>query len=335
MPQRIDFTELGRDGKSLEQLVREMLLILDLRPRWSGCGADQGRDILVGEPLSGPLSPTGAERSWLVQCKHYAHSNRSVGRKDVGAFDADCRQAGATAYLLVCSTQPSSGLVTKLREISQHPENRLFTHFWDSVDLEKKLFEPRFFALGHLFFPKSFSSRPWKLWNRGAPNIWSAHYRTYFVHLSSRIAGQHPNLVECERIFRRVEGVRLRGKEWFRPRAIRFDDYNGAYEVCCDYLVPTGGRPKVAPNELHRLLGYEIDGPTAGTSYPLSWHIKVAYVDTDSDHFNIDHPDYYEDAWRGVALTLEDMCGLGQPWPPKLYSTFVKPKRVTTEPNRP
>src|SRR3989442_1527477 len=87
----IDFSELPQDGVAFEQLVREILLILDLHPRWSGIGPDRGRDILATEILSGPLAQS--KRLWLVQCKHFAHAGRSVGRNDVGAVVDDCHQA--------------------------------------------------------------------------------------------------------------------------------------------------------------------------------------------------------------------------------------------------
>lgn len=53
----IDFTELPQDGRLFEQFVREMLLILDLHPRWTGVGPDQGRDIIATEKLTGKRSP--------------------------------------------------------------------------------------------------------------------------------------------------------------------------------------------------------------------------------------------------------------------------------------
>lgn len=188
----IDFKELPQDGTSFEQFVREIFLLYDLHPQWTGKGPDQGRDILINEKVSGQLSVFN--RRWLVQCKHFAHSGKSVGRSDIGSILNDCKQVGASGYLLVCSTQPSSSLVTMLKEISEQPENNIVTSIWDGVDLEKSLSEPRCFSLGHLFFPKSFSVIPWKLFNTGSPNKWTANYKTYFLHLNSRISGKHPDL---------------------------------------------------------------------------------------------------------------------------------------------
>src|SRR5262245_2466892 len=97
----IDFSELPKDGKAFEQFVRELLLILGVHPQWTGQGPDQGRDILATEALSGSIEK--AERRWLVQCKHFAHSGKCVGRADVGPILDDCRQVDATGYLVVCS----------------------------------------------------------------------------------------------------------------------------------------------------------------------------------------------------------------------------------------
>jgi len=89
----IDFKELPQDGRAFEQLVREILLIYEAHPQWTGQGPDQGRDIVATEELRGPIAH--AQRRWLVQCKHFAHADRSVGRDDVGAVVDDCRQIGA------------------------------------------------------------------------------------------------------------------------------------------------------------------------------------------------------------------------------------------------
>ena len=51
----IDFRELPEDGTALEQLMREIFLILDMHPQWSGKGPDQGRDILMTEKAVGAI----------------------------------------------------------------------------------------------------------------------------------------------------------------------------------------------------------------------------------------------------------------------------------------
>lgn len=85
----IDFKELPEDGAAFEQFVREMCLNYDLHPQWTGKGPDQGRDILISERARGPVGDFF--RKWLVQCKHFAHSRKSVGRDDLGSILDDCR----------------------------------------------------------------------------------------------------------------------------------------------------------------------------------------------------------------------------------------------------
>jgi Restriction endonuclease len=117
----IDFNELPQDGTALEQLTRELLLVAGLSPQWTGRGPDQGRDLIAEETATGPLG--SFRRRWLVQCKHFAHSARSVSRNDIPSVVDDCRQVNADGYLLVCSTYPSSGVAQKLSEISNDPSN--------------------------------------------------------------------------------------------------------------------------------------------------------------------------------------------------------------------
>jgi hypothetical protein len=303
----IDFSELPKDGKAFEQFVREVLLICGVRPHWTGQGPDQGRDIVAKEILIGPIAE--ANRTWLVQCKHFAHSNRSVGRDDVGSIVDDCRQVAASGYLLVCSTQPSAPLVTKLREISNKPEAGLFTLIWDSVDLEKMLQAPRFFALGHLFFPKSFASTPWKLYNRGSPSQWSAHYKSYFMHLTSRIAGMHPNLAECEFFVGKLEEVAAKGAdEHVRPRAIFFDDKNGHFIVYADYLVPHDRNPTLRPSDFNAVLQ---DG-VALRNFTANWDIQLKRIDPGSDHFHLDHDEYYNPTDGGSQSGITRGPAIGQ-----------------------
>lgn len=319
----IDFKELPEDGNAFEQLIREMLLFYDLHPQWSGKGPDQGRDIIATEILRGPLGDF--ERKWLVQCKHFAHSRKSVGRTDVGDVVGDCRQVGAQAYLLACSTQPSSSLITKLKEITARLENQLLTKFWDGVDIEKRMNEPRLFALGHIFFPKSFSSTPWRLYNRGAPNLWSAHYKDYFLHLNSRIAGSHPGLKDCECIIAILEKISPTGEdEVIRPRAIHFDDKHGNFTVFADYLVPHNQEPSLKPSDFNAILRdgiavHNLYGDSNG--YPMIyWDIQVQRISPNSDHFHKDHYDYYnyKDGNYRIGLhrgdTLGDIVEYGNSW---------------------
>lgn len=187
-------------------------------------------------------------------------------------------------------------MITKLRELAEKPENRLVTATWDGVDLEKRLVEPRCFALGHLFFPKSFAATPWKLYNSGAPNKWAAHYKSYFIHLSSRVSGRYPDLRESEYIISLLEKIEPRGgHETIRPRGIYFDDKHEQFTVFADYLVPHDEDPSLSPKDFDAVLkdgmGLHTDGEAMW--YITYWDVQLQRIHPHSDHFDVDHYDFY------------------------------------------
>jgi hypothetical protein len=112
----LNFKELPSDGIKFEQLIRELFIRSEFEVHWTGVGPDGGRDLVVTEKVTGPLAPF--ERKWLISCKHFAHSGKSVGLEDVRDITDACRAVNATGFLLVCSTQPSSSVVRRLHEIN-------------------------------------------------------------------------------------------------------------------------------------------------------------------------------------------------------------------------
>lgn len=292
----LDFKELPQDGTAFEQLTRELLFIDNLSPRWTGKGPDQGRDLIAEETATGPLG--SFRRRWLIQCKHYAHSEKSVGRDDLLSISDDCRQINADGYLLACSTQPTSGLVQKLQEIAAEPTNRLITAVWDRIEIEKRLLQPRGFALAHLFFPRSMEKTPWRVYNvMGSPTQWAAHYKTYFLYLSSRDSSYFPDLSEAEFIINRLASIRPKGQhEAVRPRAIYFDDKHEQFYVFVDYLVPEGAEPSLSPQHFEGVL-HDWRGLHSGDQsewYLTGWDVMVVRTSPFSDHYHKDHSDYYE-----------------------------------------
>lgn len=291
----IDFTELPKSGTKLEQLVREILLLSGFNPYWTGEGPDQGRDIHFIENLNGPLS--SCDRKWLVQCKHTAHSGRCIGRTDLGTIVDDCRQISASGYLLVTTTHPSSSLLTKLNELTRGNNGLDKVICWDSVELEKRLMEPRNYSLSSIFFPKSFKQTKWRIYNRGEPNKWAAHYKDYFIILQSRVAGSHPSLEDCEQIIKRMEKVSLTKDEMLRPRCIFYDDKHDNYLVHIDYMYPQDHSPSVSNDKLLDILqdgcGLDIDEHYEG--HITHWDPKFREYNSMSDHFHCDHYDFYCD----------------------------------------
>ncbi len=301
----LNFNELPEDGTAFEQLTRELLLVAGLSANWTGKGPDQGRDLIAEEVATGPLG--SFRRRWLVQCKHLAQSDRSVGRKDIPSVIDDCRQASAEGYLLVCSTQSSAGVILKLREIAADPKNHLVTAVWDCVEIEKRLSEPRGFALAHIFFPKSMQKTPWRVYNAGSPFKWAAHFKEYFVYLHSRVSSYFPSLSDIEEIIRRLEKIRPQEvHEAIRPRAVYFDDKNEQFYVFADYLVPKDSEPSLSPRDFEKELqdGQGLYRDEKSMWCLTWWDIKLVRTDPWSDRYHVDSASYYEPYLRNFEVGL-------------------------------
>ncbi len=149
----LDFKELPQDGEAFEQLIRELLFSYGMTVEWSGRGPDAGRDPICRESLESHIAPTN--RTWLVQCKHFAHANRSVGVDDLDNIVDSCAHHNATGYPLACPTQPSSAVVNRLEGITTNPGNSITVTFWDGVTIERLLSQPRHWAIAQ----RSFRSR--------------------------------------------------------------------------------------------------------------------------------------------------------------------------------
>lgn len=182
----MDFKELPSDGQAFEQLVRELLFSSGLHVEWSGRGPDGGRDLICRETLLGQFAPQ--TQTWLIQCKHKAHSGDSVSVNDLDDIVTSCSQHNAAGYVLACSTQPSSAVVNRLEGISKNPSSPLSAVCWDGVMLERLLSQPRQWAIAQRFMPKSCGA--WQVFATEAPNDFIAHYAGYVFHLTNRIGSQ-------------------------------------------------------------------------------------------------------------------------------------------------
>lgn len=294
----IDFSELPSDGIKFEQLVRELLLRSGFEVHWTGVGPDGGRDLVAIEKAEGMLAPF--QRKWLVSCKHYANSGKSVGLNDVTDINDACDTVGATGYLLACSTQPSSTVVRRFEEIEAR--GKFVIRYWDSVELEKRLSAPQTLALVYLFLPISAKTNPWHIYATYSPSFWAANYKDYLLYLGSRTAHKFPSLADVEEIVRRLESIKLPdGEDWnchyLRPRAVYFDDKHEQFSVFADYLYPEKrGAEILPPSELNNVLrdGMGLYNDDTSMWYLTNWDIKYVPCRQISDHFHLDHKDYYE-----------------------------------------
>jgi hypothetical protein len=301
----LDFKEIAKDGEDLELLTRELALALGYRVQWSGRGSDGGRDLILeesGDPLLGAKT-----RRWLVSCKHTAHSGsgtgRSVNGEDVGSdggiVDA-VAQHRADGYLLVCSTQPSSALVTRLEAIES--SKSVLTHVWDGVELERMLNSPRAWSVAQRFMPISTEAAGWRVYATDSPNRFFGATRGFFIRLAnrhgSRLGYQLSSMDERLDAIARID---LPEGHEIRPRGMFCDDKHGNFTWYLDYLydaaMPSWENEVVEPvfteAELARMLG---DGGVWYSDGQFdAFEITIRRVDRAHDGYDPDHYLYYAD----------------------------------------
>ena len=111
----IDYKEI-KGGEAWELFCRDYLvaqgLVVEIPP---GRGPDGGRDLLVKEQLKGMLATRPF--TWLVSCKHYAESGRSVGTNDETNITDRLKQHKAEGFIGFYSTIASSALVNRLKKL--------------------------------------------------------------------------------------------------------------------------------------------------------------------------------------------------------------------------
>jgi hypothetical protein len=184
-----------------------------------------------------------------------------------------------------------------LNEIAANPAHRLITAIWDGVEIEKRLSEPRGFAVAHIFFPKSMGPTPWRIYNMGSPSKWAAHYGEYFMYLSCRISAHFPSMSEVEVIVKRLKQIRpTEADELVRPRAVYFDDKHGQFFVFADYLVPQESQPSLLPRDFENILhdGQGLHVQADAMWYLTSWDVQLVRTLPWSDRFQPDDSSYYD-----------------------------------------
>ena len=156
----LDFKELSAPGKGsppgedLEALARELGQRMGLEPAWSGRGTDQGSDLVFTERRVGVLSSSTLK--WLVSCKDFAKSGRSVSEHDAGSVTDKLVQHRANAFLLVTTTTASTGLKALLDGIDAAGSVR--TMVWDRHELERLLLQDGNLDLARRHLPLSYEA---------------------------------------------------------------------------------------------------------------------------------------------------------------------------------
>lgn len=145
----VDFSELSRDGAGLEGLARLLGLSLGLEVEWTGIGPDGGKDLIFKDLEKGHLGSTSFK--WLVQCKDFSESNKTVGDSDVPSILDKVEQHKCNGFLLIVTTRVSAGLTLRMSSL------KLKTQVWDQYELTQLLLQPQNDLLLLQFFPTSYS----------------------------------------------------------------------------------------------------------------------------------------------------------------------------------
>lgn len=154
----VDFKEIptakgGQEGQDTWALfTREFFAALNIDvEEGPDRGPDSGRDLLVAETRKGTLG-SGRHR-WLVSCKHYAHSNKSVPNGDEPDVLGRVRKFKADGFIGFYSTIPSSELN---RTLESH-KSQIHVVVYDSALIERNLLNnPDLDGVFERFFPESY-----------------------------------------------------------------------------------------------------------------------------------------------------------------------------------
>ncbi|MGR5280361.1 restriction endonuclease [Photobacterium damselae] len=285
----LDFKELSQSGKEFELLIRELLFNKNYQVYWSGVGPDGGRDLICIEEKESFFAPE--KKKWLIQCKHNAHSHKSVGVSDLDEIVDSCEQHEATGFILACSTQPSSGVVSRLESITNNSRNNITAIYWDYVSIERFLNTPQLWRIAQKFFPISSESKTWRVFATEKPNHWVVNYKGYYFNLANRIGSSHEYYFESiEARIADIEDIDLPEGHFIRPRAVYYNDKSGCYTWYIDYMYPNGGDPELTTAELKHILG---DGYALEDGQIYTFDVKRRAYLSHSDHYDPDHYDYY------------------------------------------
>ncbi len=114
----IDFKEI-KDGEVWELFARDFLVKLGFEVESSvDRGADGKKDLIVTERLKGSLG--SYKFRWLVSCKHFVQSGKSVSETDEPNILERLRDFKCDGFIGFYSTLPSAGLNTRLTSLKNN-----------------------------------------------------------------------------------------------------------------------------------------------------------------------------------------------------------------------
>lgn len=150
----IDFKEISHKDDTWELFARDFLMeigfFIESTP---DRGPDGGKDLLASEQLKGNLNTYRFR--WLVSCKHFATSGKSVNETDEPNILERLSSFNADGFIGFYSTLPSSGLNTRLNNLKKEEKIKDFRIF------DHKLIENYMICLGFSnilmrYFPESY-----------------------------------------------------------------------------------------------------------------------------------------------------------------------------------
>lgn len=149
-------------------------------------GADGGIDLCVEE------SSNNTKYKWLVSCKHYAHSGRSVGSRQELDITDRMHANSCDGFIGFYSTIQSSGLEQKLEDLRKN--YKITYKFYNSENIEEQLLEnvPGF-LIAKRFFPDSIK------------NLW-------------------PQVISMKETFNISDATKGNGNEWIVESAFNEND---------------------------------------------------------------------------------------------------------------
>ncbi len=154
---RLSFDEI-LDGDHFEDLVAAYFEelkneddnnIAQVEVLKSGIGTDGGRDILVEFDLSDDIKMF--KRKWVIQCKFH-DSTISPAKINTINIPTLIHSYGASGYLLVCKTNPTSGLTELFERLNNECKYNYKYECWNGSQLLRKILLKK--ELLQLFFPK-------------------------------------------------------------------------------------------------------------------------------------------------------------------------------------
>ena len=138
----IDFTEI-KDDHEFENFAKQFLERKGLKITEAPAkDPDGGRDIICEEMT---MFNTPGFR-WLVSCKHYAKSNKSIGVNEDEAKANKLVEHGCNGFMFVFSTPYTEGFKSSVQKVCSKTNSQF--QIFNSYDLREQLIsEPKFYPL--------------------------------------------------------------------------------------------------------------------------------------------------------------------------------------------